>query len=104
MTQIKPGDRVVIPFNISCGSCFMCREGLHSQCETTQVREHHAGAAVFGYSKLMVRCPEAKRSTSGFPKAHFGPIKVPVGPPDENFIYLSDVLPTAWQAVEYANI
>ena len=48
VTDLKPGDRVVIPFNISCGSCFMCSRGLHSQCETTQVREQESGAALFG--------------------------------------------------------
>src|SRR4051794_4351635 len=50
VTNIAPGDRVVIPFNISCGTCFMCGQGLHSQCETTQVREWKSGAALFGYS------------------------------------------------------
>src|SRR5437762_5573183 len=46
VTQIKPGDRVVIPFNISCGNCFMCNQGLYSQCETTQVHEYGKGAAL----------------------------------------------------------
>ena len=50
--RLHPGDRVVIPFTISCGTCFMCRRGLMSQCETTQVREHGSGAALFGYTKL----------------------------------------------------
>ena len=52
VTAVKAGDRVVIPFNISCGTCFMCGQGLQSQCETTQVREHGTGAAPFGYTKL----------------------------------------------------
>lgn len=102
--QIRPGDRVVIPFNISCGRCFMCREGLHSQCETTQVRHEGSGAAIFGYSRLYGRVPGGQAEYLRVPQAHFGPIKVPEGPPDENFIYLSDVLPTAWQAVEYAGV
>lgn len=102
--QIKAGDRVVIPFNISCGSCFMCRDGLHSQCETTQVRDEDAGAAIFGYSRLYGRVPGGQAEFLRVPQAHFGPIKLPAGPPDENFLYLSDVLPTAWQAVEYAGI
>ncbi|KJS03200.1 MAG: molecular chaperone GroES [Desulfobulbaceae bacterium BRH_c16a] len=104
VTQIKRGDRVVIPFNISCGSCFMCRDGLHSQCETTQVRSQGTGAAIFGYSKLYGEVAGGQAEYLRVPQAHFGPIKVPHGPPDENFIYLSDVLPTAWQAVEYANV
>src|SRR5881275_915053 len=101
---IQPGDRVVIPFNISCGDCFMCGQGLFSQCETTQVREQGKGAALLGYTKLYGQVPGGQAELLRVPQAHFGPIKVPQGPPDERFVYLSDVLPTAWQAVEYAAI
>ncbi len=104
VTQIKRGDRVVIPFNISCGSCFMCQKHLYSQCETTQIHEHGTGAAIFGYSKLYGQVAGGQAEYLRVPQAHFGPIKVPDGPPDEKFIYLADVLPTAWQAVEYAAI
>jgi threonine dehydrogenase-like Zn-dependent dehydrogenase len=52
VTHVQPGDRVVIPFNISCGHCFMCEQKLFAQCETTQVHEHGTGAALFGYTKL----------------------------------------------------
>jgi threonine dehydrogenase-like Zn-dependent dehydrogenase len=103
--QIKPGDRVVIPFNISCGDCFMCNQGLYAQCETTQVHEHHKGAAQFGYTKLYGEVPGGQAQYLRVPQAHFGPIKVPEnGRQDEHFLFLSDVLPTAWQAVEYAAI
>jgi threonine dehydrogenase-like Zn-dependent dehydrogenase len=102
--QIEPGDRVVIPFNISCGHCFMCDQGLYSQCETTQVREHGKGASLFGYTKLYGEVPGGQAEYLRVPQAHFGPIKVPDGPPDDRFVYMSDVLPTAWQAVEYAAI
>ncbi|HEX8074132.1 MAG TPA: zinc-dependent alcohol dehydrogenase [Thermoleophilaceae bacterium] len=102
--QIAPGDRVVVPFNISCGRCFMCGEGLQSQCETTQVREHGSGAALFGYTKLYGQVPGGQAELLRVPQAQYGPIKVPEGPPDDRFVYLSDVLPTAWQAVEYANV
>jgi threonine dehydrogenase-like Zn-dependent dehydrogenase len=104
VTQIAPGDRVVIPFNISCGSCFMCDHGLQSQCETTQVREQGKGAALFGYTKLYGEVPGGQAEFLRVPQAHYGPIKVPEGPPDDRFVYLSDVLPTAWQAVEYAAV
>ncbi|MCZ2527059.1 zinc-dependent alcohol dehydrogenase [Streptomyces sp. HB2AG] len=104
VTGLKPGDRVVIPFQISCGDCFMCGQGLYTQCETTQVREHGTGAAIFGYSKLYGRVPGAQAEYLRVPQARFGPIKVPEGPPDDRFVYLSDVLPTAWQAVEYAAV
>jgi threonine dehydrogenase-like Zn-dependent dehydrogenase len=104
VTHIKPGDRVVIPFNISCGHCWMCDTGLQSQCETTQVREFNTGAALLGYTKLYGQVPGGQAEFLRVPQAHYGPIKVPEGPPDDRFLYLSDVLPTAWQAVEYANI
>jgi threonine dehydrogenase-like Zn-dependent dehydrogenase len=104
VTHIAQGDRVVIPFNISCGHCFMCDQGLYSQCETTQVREEGKGAALLGYTKLYGQVPGGQAEYLRVPQAHFGPIKVPEGPPDERFVYLSDVLPTAWQAVEYAAI
>src|SRR5215217_6566263 len=102
--HIAAGDRVVIPFNISCGRCFMCERGLQSQCETTQVREHGKGAALFGYTKLYGQVPGGQAQYLRVPMAHYGPIKVPEGPPDERFLYLSDVLPTAWQAVAYADV
>jgi threonine dehydrogenase-like Zn-dependent dehydrogenase len=102
--QIEPGDRVVIPFNISCGRCFMCDAGLQSQCETTQVRDEGKGAALFGYTKLYGQVPGGQAELLRVPQAQYGPIKVPEGPPDDRFVYLSDVLPTAWQAVEYADV
>jgi threonine dehydrogenase-like Zn-dependent dehydrogenase len=104
VTHIAKGDRVVIPFNIACGSCFMCDHGLQSQCETTQIRDQGMGAALFGYTKLYGQVPGGQAEFLRVPQAHYGPIKVPEGPPDDRFVYLSDVLPTAWQAVEYANI
>jgi threonine dehydrogenase-like Zn-dependent dehydrogenase len=102
--NLAPGDRVVIPFQIACGSCFMCGQGLHTQCETTQVREHGMGAALFGYTKLYGEVPGGQAELLRVPQAQFGPIKVPEDGPDDRFVYLSDVLPTAWQAVEYAGI
>jgi threonine dehydrogenase-like Zn-dependent dehydrogenase len=104
VTQIKAGDRVVVPFNVSCGQCFMCRQQLYSQCETTQVRDQGKGAALLGYTKLYGQVPGGQAELLRVPHAQFGPIKVPDGPADERFVYLSDVLPTAWQAVEYAAI
>src|SRR3982750_4039270 len=104
VTRIKPGDRVVVPFNISCGSCWMCSRGLYAQCETTQVREKGKGASLFGYTELYGSVPGGQAQYLRVPQAHFGPVKVPEGPPDERFLFLSDVLPTAWQAVEYADV
>jgi len=102
VTEVRPGDRVVVPFNVSCGTCFMCTRGLHSQCETTQVRDQGTGAALFGYTKLYGQVPGGQAEYLRVPFGNTLPIKVPDGPPDDRFVYLSDVLPTAWQAVEYA--
>jgi threonine dehydrogenase-like Zn-dependent dehydrogenase len=104
VTGIEPGDRVVMPFQIACGECFMCTQGLQTQCETTQVRDQGMGAALFGYTKLYGEVPGGQAQYLRVPQAQYGPIKVPDGPPDERFLFLSDVLPTAWQAVEYADV
>ncbi|MFI8183847.1 glutathione-dependent formaldehyde dehydrogenase [Actinacidiphila glaucinigra] len=102
--DLSPGDRVVVPFQIACGTCYMCREGLPTQCETTQVTEYGSGAELFGYTKLYGSVPGAQAEYLRVPQAQFGPIKVPDGPPDDRYVYLSDVLPTAWQAVKYADV
>src|SRR3954452_23028531 len=104
VTHIAPGDRVVIPFNISCGHCYMCDQQLYSQCETTQVHEYDKGAALFGYTKMYGQVPGGQAELLRVPQAQFGPIKVPEGPPDDRFLFLSDVLTTSWQAGKYADI
>jgi threonine dehydrogenase-like Zn-dependent dehydrogenase len=102
--DLAVGDRVVIPFNISCGHCFMCDDGLQSQCETTQNRDQGTGAALFGYSKLYGKVAGGQAEYLRVPQAQYTHIKVPADGPDERYVYLSDVLPTAWQAVEYADV
>jgi threonine dehydrogenase-like Zn-dependent dehydrogenase len=104
VTHVQPGDRVVIPFNIACGHCWMCDRQLFAQCETTQNRDQGMGASLFGYTRLYGHVPGGQAEFLRVPHAQFGPIRVPEGPLDEQFLYLSDVLPTAWQAVEYADI
>ncbi|MGI8880593.1 MAG: zinc-dependent alcohol dehydrogenase [Jatrophihabitans sp.] len=101
---IAPGDRVVVPFNISCGTCWMCSRGLFAQCETTQVREQGKGAALFGYTSLYGSVPGGQAEYVRVPQAQFGPIKVPHDTPDDQYLFLSDILPTAWQAVSYAGV
>ncbi|MGY1454621.1 zinc-dependent alcohol dehydrogenase [Streptomyces sp. SS8] len=101
--NLSPGDRVVMPFQIACGSCFMCSQDLQTQCETTQNREFGTGGSLFGYTKLYGRVPGGQAQYLRVPQAHYGPVKVPEGPADDRFLYLSDVLPTAWQAVAYAD-
>ncbi len=104
VSHISPGDRVVVPFNISCGDCHMCGTGLQSQCETTQGHEYGTGGSLFGYTKLYGQVPGGQAEYLRVPHADYGPIPVPDGPSDDRFVYLSDVLPTAWQAVEYAAV
>jgi threonine dehydrogenase-like Zn-dependent dehydrogenase len=104
VTDLTAGDRVVIPFNICCGHCFMCGQGLQSQCETTQNRDQGTGAALFGYSRLYGEVAGGQAEYLRVPQAQYTHIKVPDEGPDERYVYLSDVLPTAWQAVEYAEV
>jgi len=104
VTKLAVGDRVVVPFNVCCGSCWMCDQGLYSQCETTQNHEFGTGASFFGYSKLYGQVPGGQAEYLRVPFADFLPVKVPEGPSDDRFLFLSDVLPTAWQAVKYADV
>jgi len=103
VTSLSKGDRVVIPFNISCGHCFMCSRGLQSQCETTQVREKGSGASLFGFSELYGSIPGGQAEYLRVPHADYGPVKVGTELPDERYLFLSDILPTAWQGVKYAD-
>lgn len=104
VTHIAVGDRVVVPFNISCGHCWMCKRGLFAQCETTQVRSEGKGASLFGFSSLYGSVPGGQAEYLRVPQAQFGPVKIPDGTPDDQFLFLSDVLPTAWQGVVYADV
>lgn len=102
--DLRPGDRVVIPFTIACGHCYMCERKLYSQCETTQVRPHGTGAALLGYSELYGSVPGGQAQYLRVPMAHFGPIRIGAEGPDERYLFLSDVVPTAWQAAVYADV
>jgi threonine dehydrogenase-like Zn-dependent dehydrogenase len=101
---IRTGDRVVVPFNIACGHCFMCERGLQSQCETTQVTGYGTGAALFGYTKLYGQVPGGQAEYVRVPQAQYGPIVLPETGPDDRWLYLSDILPTAWQGVAYTDL
>lgn len=102
--HLAKGDRVVVPFNISCGHCWMCARGLQSQCETTQVRDFDKGAALFGYTSMYGAVPGGQAELVRVPQAHYGPVKLPAEHDDERWLYLSDILPTAWQGVQYAGL
>jgi threonine dehydrogenase-like Zn-dependent dehydrogenase len=104
VSKLKVGDRVVVPFNIACGHCFYCVRGLQSQCETTQVTEYGSGAALFGYTKLYGQVPGGQAEYLRVPLADYNHIPVSPDLPDERYLFLSDILPTAWQGVEYADV
>lgn len=104
ITNLKQGDRVVVPFNVSCGHCWMCQRGLQSQCETTQVREQGSGATLLGFSRLYGSLPGGQAEYLRVPHADYGPIKVPHTGEDEQWLFLSDIIPTAWQGVKYAEV
>jgi threonine dehydrogenase-like Zn-dependent dehydrogenase len=104
VTSLTVGDRVVVPFNIACGHCFMCTRGLQSQCETTQNREQGTGAALFGYTKLYGQVPGGQAEYLRVPLADYNTIQVGKELPDDRYLFLSDILPTAWQGVQYAEV
>lgn len=101
---LSVGDRVVVPFNISCGHCWMCSRGLFAQCETTQNRDQGKGASLFGYTDLYGAVPGGQAEYVRVPQAQFGPVTLPEHVADERYLYLSDILPTAWQGVQWAQV
>lgn len=104
VSHIAPGDRVVVPFNISCGHCFMCSRGLYSQCEETQNLKGRKGGSLFGYTHMYGGVPGGQAQYLRVPMAHFGPIRVDDSIPEMAAVLVSDVLPTSWQAVKYADV
>ncbi|KPB76516.1 zinc-dependent alcohol dehydrogenase [Pseudomonas cannabina] len=112
VTSVQKGDRVVIPFVIACGHCFFCDIDLFAACETTNTgrgaimnkKSIPPGAALFGFSHLYGGIPGGQAEYVRVPKANTGPFKVPGTLSDEKVLFLSDILPTAWQAVTNAGI
>jgi threonine dehydrogenase-like Zn-dependent dehydrogenase len=106
--HLSLGDTVVVPFNISCGHCYMCDRGLFAQCETTQNLKGHKGASLFGYTHMYGGVPGGQAEYLRVPQAQFGPVVLDrekdADVPEAAALLLSDVLPTAWQAVEYADV
>ncbi|MDT0328358.1 alcohol dehydrogenase catalytic domain-containing protein [Nocardiopsis lambiniae] len=104
VTSLVPGQRVVVPFQISCGHCVTCRSGLQTQCENTRDDEQGTGAPIYGYSSLYGSVPGAQAEYLRVPRAEANVIPVPSHGPADRYVFLSDVLPTAWQAVRYADV
>ena len=112
VTAVKKGDRVVIPFVIACGNCFFCEHDLFAACETTNTGPGASlnkkiippPAALFGYSHLYGGIAGGQAEYVRVPKGNVGPFKVPGDLADDKVLFLSDILPTAWQAVLNAEI
>ena len=112
VTKLKKGDRVVVPFVIACGQCFFCEKQLFAACETTNPdrgailnkKSLRPGAAIFGYSHLYGGLPGGQAEYVRVPKANVGPIKIPDTLADEQVLFLSDILPTGYQAIVNADV
>lgn len=112
VTAVQPGDNVVIPFVIACGSCFFCALDQFAACETTNTgrgailnkKQIPPGAALFGFSHLYGGIPGGQAEYVRVPKGNVGPFKVPNTLPNHKVLFLSDILPTAWQAVLNAGV
>ena len=109
--KLKVGDRVVVPFTISCGKCFFCQKGLWSLCDTSNPNAEMAKevmgqspAGLFGYSHLLGGFPGGQAEYLRVPFADVGPIKIPDGLPDEKVLFLSDIFPTGYMAAENCQI
>ncbi len=109
--KLKVGDRVVVPFTISCGECFFCKRGYFSACERTNPDREtaeklwgHSPAGLFGYTHILGGYRGGQAEYLRVPFADVGPIKVPEGLSDDQVIFLSDILPTGYMAAEFCNI
>ena len=109
--KLKKGDRVVVPFTISCGACRMCKMKMFSLCDTSNPNAEiakkamgHSPAGLFGYSHMLGGFPGGQAQYLRVPFADVGPIKIPEGLTDEQVLFLSDIFPTGYMAAENAQI
>jgi threonine dehydrogenase-like Zn-dependent dehydrogenase len=110
-TKLRKGDRVVVPFTLSCGECFFCKNGFFSGCERSNPNAEqaaklwgHSPAGLFGYSHLLGGYPGGQAEYLRVPFADVGPIKVPDGLADELVLFLSDIFPTGYMGAEFCDI
>jgi threonine dehydrogenase-like Zn-dependent dehydrogenase len=111
VTNLKRGDRVVIPFTISCGRCYFCRQQMWSACDNTNPNAHlmeamygYSGSGLFGYSHMMGGYAGGQAQYVRVPFANVGALKIESDLPDEKVLFLSDIFPTGYMAAENANI
>ena len=110
-SKLQVGDRVVVPFTISCGHCFFCQRGFFSGCENSNPDKEKAKkmwgnspAGLFGYTHMLGGYSGGQAEYLRVPYADVGPIKVPDGLTDEQALFLSDIFPTGYMAAEFCNI
>lgn len=111
ITNLKVGDRVVIPFTLACGSCFFCQKGLFSCCDTSNPNADmarklmgHSPAGLFGFSHLLGGFAGGQAEYMRVPYADVGPLKIESDLPDEKVLFLSDIFPTGYMAAENCGI
>lgn len=112
VSSLSVGDRVVVPFTIACGECYFCEKELYAACESTNPgrgailnkKSATPGAGLFGYTHLYGGYPGGQAEFVRVPKANVGPLRLPEGLPDEEVLFLSDILPTGYQAALNAEI
>ncbi|OLB93282.1 MAG: glutathione-dependent formaldehyde dehydrogenase [Candidatus Rokubacteria bacterium 13_1_40CM_68_15] len=109
--DLRVGDRVVVPFPISCGNCFFCKKQLFSLCENSNPNAWmaekmwgHSPAGIYGYSHMLGGYPGGQAEYVRVPFADVNPIKIPAGIPDDQVLFLGDILPTGYMAAENCDI
>ena len=110
--SVRKGDRVVVPFPIACGQCFFCKKGLHPQCENSNREKYgpegglldQKGGGLFGYTDLYGGYRGGQAEYVRVPYANTGPRKVPDGAADEEFLFLTDIFPTGYSAIDWAGV
>jgi threonine dehydrogenase-like Zn-dependent dehydrogenase len=111
VTNLKKGDRVVVPFTICCGRCFFCKKGMWSLCDNSNPNAPmaekvygYSSAGLFGYSHLFGGFAGGQAQYARVPFADVGPLKIPEGLRDDQVLFLSDIFPTGYMAAENCNI
>jgi len=111
VSNLKKGDRVVVPFPIACGRCFFCSADMHSLCDNSNPNAWmpeegygHAPAGIFGYSHMFGGYAGGQAEYVRVPYADFGPVKIPDSLTDDQVLFLTDVFPTGYQAADQAAI
>src|ERR1700727_1859776 len=111
VTNLRRGDRIVVPFTIACGNCFFCKKKIWAACDNSNPNAHlmeaaygYSGSGLFGYSHMMGGYAGGQAQYARVPFANVGPLKIENDLPDEKVLFLSDIFPTGYMAAENAQI